>query len=203
MSSEQVAFRIYRELDRPARAVVDAWRALGCGYVDALLNARTLSRSAVPVRPPADPWTPRHAPRSLEMTRRLAAEHEAAHATVAAVLGVPVAQVTIDDHGGGLTLFEAASHMDTATITVAAEVWINEVRWRQFPGGDRGCSGDRRHLARHVDAFGAREASTRARAILHDNGDAVLALADRLIAAAVRLRSADRRPHVARPQRPR
>ena len=180
-SSEQIAFDAYKGLDPARRHVVDAWRALGCDWSEAVVNSRAVSEVLTPRRPPiGDVWTTRHAPRTPEMTRRLAAEHEAAHAVVASALGVPVVEVSIDERGGGETIFEAASAMDSATIAVAAEIWVDELRWRTYPGGDRGCSGDRRQLARHVDDFGARQACTRARAILRDNADAVLALADRL-----------------------
>ena len=51
--------------------------------------------------------------------RGKAAEHEAAHATVAEALGYRVHEIVVGDHGSGHVEYEQASRHDTAVIAVA------------------------------------------------------------------------------------
>jgi hypothetical protein len=109
---------------------------------------------------------------------RLCAEHEAAHAIVADALGVHVVDVEVRDDGNGETTHDFTSPRNKAAIAVAARVWIEHFRYREFPAGDTGCAGDHRAIAASVDGYGEREAIATAGRILRDHADAVMGLAD-------------------------
>lgn len=186
-SSEQIAWRMYRDLPAADRRVVDAWRELGNDWVTSLLNARVLTsgRRQVPADDPTEHFRRRYFP-DEELKRREVAEHEAAHAVVALALGVPVSEVTTvpDGEVGGSVTFRTSSRRATAIILAAAEVWITEFRWRTFPTvRESGFGDDRRKVleATGADAWQIQDAARRAREILADRRDEVLEMAQRLM----------------------
>ena len=80
--------------------------------------------------------------------RRMAAEHEAAHAVVARALGARVGLVELRADGSGRTCFDGVeSRSDRIAIAMAAEVWLHVFRTLEYPLGDRtGCAEDHRDL---------------------------------------------------------
>jgi hypothetical protein len=176
---------MYAKLDAQDRRAVDAWKDLGNDLVTALLNSQVLSAQQ-PRRFPADDiagFIDRVKGTDPDLIRQEAAEHEAAHAVAARALGVHVAEVTIAEDGTGATVFEETSREAAAVIAVAAQAWIGEFRALVFPTGVRGCSGDNRVLARSTggDGYNVDQARRRARLILGEQRDEVLALARRLV----------------------
>jgi hypothetical protein len=185
-TSEMVARRAYSALDERDRRAVDAWRSLGNDLIDALLNSDVLSRER-PRRVPADDvaeWSRRLLGTDEDLILQRTAEHEAAHAVVARALGLRLLDVSVSADGrSGETRYESAPESANAIIAVAAEVWISEVGGLVFPRGDAdGCREDVRVLVRSTggDAWAMREARRRARLILAESRDEVLALAEQL-----------------------
>jgi len=181
MSSEQEAWKLYGQLPEHDRHLVDAWHDLGNDWVTSLLNSGVLRTSGHRVRPDdarLEEFSRRRLnPCSPALIRQKVCEHEAAHAVTAQALGVRVVDISITEDGSGETTHEKASSEDSAVIAVAAQIWVEEFRAVEFPGGDSGCIGDRRALAWHVDDDGARLAARKARAILRERSDEVLRLA--------------------------
>jgi hypothetical protein len=179
-SSEQLAWDTYARLNVSDRELVDAWRAIGNDWVTSLLNSgvmRSSGRRTHPQDAAAQEWFRRR--REPLPARRLCAEHEAAHAIVAAALGVHVVDVEVrDDDGSGEATHVRTSPQNNAAIAAAGQVWIEHIRYREYPAGDPGCGSDRRAIAASVDGFGEREAILTARQILRDHADAVMGLAD-------------------------
>ena len=180
-SSEQLAWSAYADLPEHDRRLVAAWHDLGNDWMTSLLNSGVLGsvRRVHPDGAAVDEWSKRRlSPATPAVIRQRVCEHEAAHAIVAEHLGARVLDIEIvAEDSFGETTNEATEPRNSAVIAVAAQLWIEEHRWREFPAGDRGCAGDRRMLATHVDAVGEREAVVRARKILDEHGDQVLALA--------------------------
>jgi hypothetical protein len=187
-SSEQVAFDALKELSAPDRRLVEAWHDLGNDWVTSLVNSGVLGRThrTHPSDIQADTFESALEDRSRRLqvgpqrARRKAAEHEAAHATVAEALGYRVHEVVIGDHGSGHVEYEQASRKDTAVIAVAGGLWITAFRSAQYPEGDAGCGQDDRALAVAADQFDGRQATAQATQILREHRAAVLALADRV-----------------------
>ena len=67
-----------------------------------------------------------------QRARGKAAEHEAAHATVAEALGYRVHEIVVGDHGSGHVEYEQASRDDTAVIAVAGGLWITTFRSMRY-----------------------------------------------------------------------
>ncbi|MEW2135516.1 hypothetical protein AB0892_02710 [Streptomyces sp. NPDC005409] len=184
-SSEEVAWQLYAGLEVRDRRAVDAWRSLGNDLVTSLMNSRALG-SARPLCVPADDvvdWQRRQVGTDPDLVLARTAEHEAAHAVVARALGLHVAEVSISEDGqSGVTTYESAGRADTATVAAAAEVWIHEFRALAYPAGDAaGCREDMQVLVRNTAGdHDVREARRRARHILGERRDEVLALAARL-----------------------
>ncbi len=185
-SSEEVAWQLYAGLELRDRRAVDAWRSLGNDLVTSLMNSRALG-SARPLRVPADDvvdWQRRQLGTDPELVLARTAEHEAAHAVVARALGLHVADVFIGEDGrDGVTTYETADRDETATVAAAADVWITEFRALAYPSGDAaGCREDMRVLVRNTDGdHDVHRARRRARVILGERRDEVLALAARLV----------------------
>ena len=181
MSSEQEAWKLYGQLPEHDRRLVDAWHDLGNDWVTSLLNSGVLRTSGHRVRPDdarLEEFSRRRLnPLSPALVRQKVCEHEAAHAVVAEVVGVRVVDIEVGEDGSGATTYEKASSERSAAIAAAAQVWIEEFRGLEFPGGDSGCIGDRRALAWHVDDDGARLAARKARGMLRERSDEVLRLA--------------------------
>ncbi|MEW2421264.1 hypothetical protein AB0911_12040 [Streptomyces nigra] len=186
MSSEQTAWKIYAGLNAKDRRAVDAWRDLGNDMVTSLLNADVL-RSDAPRRLPSDDtaeWRRRMLGTDADLVVQRTAEHEAAHAVVARALGVRVVEISMaEDCRSATTTYEQASRESTAIIAAAASEWIHGFRALAFPNGDEsGCRDDMRKLARSTgaDAYAMDQACRRARLILGERRDEVLALAQQL-----------------------
>lgn len=113
-----------------------------------------------------------------DQARRLACEHEAAHAVVAAELGLTVGRVALGADGSGYTNISHTDPDTKAVVLIAPTVWVDFLRHRQYPHGDtRGCSNDVARLRASTSAFGIRIAGDRAREILQRKASTVLALA--------------------------
>jgi hypothetical protein len=180
--SEQTAWALYGELSGPDRHLVEAWRALGNDWVTSVLNSGVLRRGGRRMHPNDaavdDWWSRRDAQSSPAGMRHRAAEHEAAHVIVAEALGVHVHDVRLFEDGSGETTHEGTSPDNNAAIAAAGYVWVEQLRFREFPDPrDIECREDRRKIAGLVDAFGARQAATKARNILREHSSEVLRLA--------------------------
>jgi hypothetical protein len=178
-TSEQVAWSMLAEMDEHDRRLVEAWQGLGCDLVESMLNSGVLRRGGRRVHPrdaETDAWLSRR--RNPHSPRREGAEHEAAHAIVAEALGYRVVDIEVREDGNGETEYERASAEDGAAIACAAQIWLEELRFREYPGGAGGCSKDQRAVLARTDDFGAHRAAQTARRILRDRRDEVLRLAD-------------------------
>jgi hypothetical protein len=180
--AEQVAWQLYGQLLAPDRHLVDAWRSLGNDWTTSLLNSGVLRRGGRRVHPNdaavSDWWSRRDAQSSPAGKRHRAAEHEAAHAIVAEALGVHVHDVRLFEDGSGETTHEGTSPDRNAAIAAAGYVWVEQLRFREFPDPrDIECREDRRKIAGLVDAFDARQAAAKARNILREHSSEVLRLA--------------------------
>jgi hypothetical protein len=201
-STEQTAKQLYDELPTHAKIRVMNWRRLGNSWTDSLLNSGALSNRNTSTYP----LNPSEAARQElsdeihgallaqqvryalpdEVSRRYqTAHHETAHLVVAMALSKTVRSISIstDNPSSGLCQYErGATPLETATICVAPIVWLEQV-YRDFPyfmpWGASGCEKD---LQKAHDAAGWEidKASEQARAILADNYDAVVVIADRL-----------------------
>lgn len=190
-TSEETAFRIYGELSKQDRRLVDAWRALGNDYFTALLNSGVLgtTRRSHPAnrertsREQVEEFFARQqAHNNAGRQRRMVAEHESAHAVTARALGLDVGRLTIGNDGSGRCQFEFSSPTNTAVIAAAPVIWGSSPWSTTFPlDGDRGCAEDLRRLAACTDTFGARTAWRRAVEILKAHRADVHALADDLV----------------------
>lgn len=125
-------------------------------------------------------WERRRTPPDVVRRARLVAEHEAAHATVAAALGLDVGKVWTNAFGAGLTEFGPGDDRQTAIVAAAPAVWVDLFRAEHFPEGDVvGCSGDMARL--RAVAFGAQDAARLAYRLLSGRRGLVLALAEQLL----------------------
>lgn len=120
-------------------------------------------------------FTPPDVKRRLE----LVAEHEAAHGVVADALGVRVGELRAGPDGGATTYSsDGVARQDHVVIALAGTIWISLFRSMQYPEGDANrCVEDRRTVAFHADAWGAREARRRVHDILSTRTAQVLDLA--------------------------
>jgi hypothetical protein len=184
VSSEQIAREIYEKLGERDRQAVDAWRALGNDWAASLLNSGVLSqnRGGRPADDVAD-WQRRMLGTDPALVRQLTCEHEAAHAVVAHALGLRGIEAEIDEGGRtGRTRYEKGTRAASSVIAIAPTVWVNEFRWSVFPAGDNGCDSDMRQLVRATSGWHHEvlDAQRRARVVLGEYRDLVLATADRL-----------------------
>ena len=135
---------------------------------------------------------------------RILCEHEAAHAAVASVLGLPVEEVRVDqpsDGEDGRCLFQAGEeqHLEAAAVAAAPRVWIRGFRGTVF-GRDAnvGDGPDRmiltQELIKYTEALPVLERmrenqrlryviDTKVRDILCEYGDEVMRIADELQAS--------------------
>ncbi|MEU8312915.1 hypothetical protein [Micromonospora sp. NPDC049033] len=111
------------------------------------------------------------------MSLRLVAEHEAAHAVVAAYYGVHVEQVEATAGRGRTRCGPAASPRHDAAIDAAGDVWDREFTTQ--PYRDAACS-DLLRLERGVGAAGVWQARRDARKALTIHQTAVRRMADQL-----------------------
>jgi hypothetical protein len=182
-SREQVAKAAYLKLPVADKLLVMPWRELGNSWEDSMLSSGVASgpRPSTPFR-----RSPAEFDRQQESDRL--AEHEAAHGVVALSLGRNVGRLEInpnDATGGSCTYQRADDPMENAIIALAGKVWLEQIRYRDFdlPWGATGCDGD---LQTAYDAVGhdmsylLGRAFKRCKAILKDNYEAVLILADKL-----------------------
>lgn len=111
---------------------------------------------------------------------RACAEHEAAHAVVAAHFGAPVHEVTATARGDGSTIYDAGrvNRLQQAAITAGADLWNRELG--TVPYQDLGCL-DLATFEREHGLGPLWQAERVARQILTARRAAVLALADRLV----------------------
>lgn len=133
-----------------------------------------------------DAYLRRVTPPGAERMARLVAEHEAAHAVVAAELGLGVGRVVVRADGSGYTEFRRESGVmdrrERAAVVAAAAVWVEHVRGEFFPEGDTGgCAHDVAQLRARRDAFGVQDAARMAHQVLRRNGNKVLRLAEALL----------------------
>jgi len=112
-----------------------------------------------------------------EFARSLA-EHEAAHAVVAAHFGHPVTRIWIGANAGA-TLWDSvlASNAERAAVTAAGDLWNREFGTIAYR--DLSCD-DLERLVRQTGVGGVWHARRLARSVLTARRRAVLALADRL-----------------------
>jgi hypothetical protein len=205
-STERDAKAEYLQLPTRRKLLALPWRELGCSWEDAMINSGVRSD---PHPEPVFPRTPSEAARQRESDRldelalarrvrnlgpdetterRQSAEHESAHGVVALSLGRNVGRLEInanDASGGTCTYRKSDDPMDNAVIALAGKVWLEQFRYLEFdlPWGATGCEAD---LERAYEAVGhdmswlLGRAFARCKAILSDNREAVLILADKL-----------------------
>lgn len=180
-TSEQIAWRMYGELGAPDRRTVDTWRKLGNDLTTSLLNSGVLTGRRHSAGDPSETLG-RLASRDGEHTLQLTAEHEAAHAVVARMLGLGPVTAEIDDDLSGRTYYPEASRKAKAIVAAASEIWITQFRYHAFPGGDRdGCRRDLRDLIANTNGdMDVLDAQSRAHAILSEYREDVLAAACQL-----------------------
>ncbi len=112
------------------------------------------------------------------MSLRRSAEHEAAHAVLAAHFGLRVLLVEARSGGDGLTRIDGTvGTAQQAAVVAAGDLWERE--FCRLPYEDASCS-DLARLERSVGATGVWQARRDARAVLTRRREAVLHLADRL-----------------------
>lgn len=178
-SSEQVAWGMYARLNEGDRRAVDAWRSLGNGMVDSLLNSGVLGGGR---SEPAADWY-RRSLNPDDVVRQNTCEHEAAHAVVAHALGQGDVSATVEADGrSGLTTYRSTNRVARAVVAAAPEVWITEFRFREFPAVTRHeFSHDLGVLLRNTDGdHDVVTARRHARVILGEYREQVLAAADAL-----------------------
>jgi hypothetical protein len=203
-SAEQIAKRAYDELPTRDKMLVMQWRELGNSWQDSMLSSGVCSGP----RPSASyRLSPAEAARQAEsdrlneilLARRVrnllpdecsrryqGAHHESAHAIVVLALGKALRSISIgDDPSGGLCTFaKGSTPFEIATICVAPIVWIEQVFYRQFPyylpNGATGCDSDLRKAHEAVGGWELDKAFKQCRAILKENFDSVVAVADAL-----------------------
>lgn len=112
----------------------------------------------------------------MSLSLRLIAEHEAAHAVVAAHYGVKVFEVWATAARGKTVHGDCPQHEDVA-IAAAGDLWNRE--FGAVPYRDGSC-GDLAYLERTVSAAGVWQARRDARAVLTRRRSSVLALAARI-----------------------
>jgi hypothetical protein len=201
-STEQTSKALYDQLPTRQKIAVVNWRRLGNSWTDSLLNSGALSNRNTSTYPISPSEAARHE-LSDELHEALLAQqvryalpdevsrrcetshHEAAHATIVMALGKTLRSISIntDNPSSGLCEYErGATPLETATICLAPIVWLEQV-YRDFPyylpWGATGCEKD---LQKAHEAVGWEidKAWKQARAILADNYNAVIAIADRL-----------------------
>jgi hypothetical protein len=205
-STEQRAKAIFDKLTvRKQMSVLD-WRELGNNWQDSLLGSGVLCESGSyrltateaarqEIYDRVHAATIERRLHNLQLLhpdevsfRKETAEHESSHCVVAMSLGRHVRSVSIDDDdpsAGRCRYSEnAGTPLETAIISVAPIVWIEQIRYREFrhlPRGATGCENDlkRAHAAVGYDMqWNLGKAFRRAHAILEDNFDAVMSVAE-------------------------
>jgi hypothetical protein len=200
-STEQISKSVYDALPAHKKTRAMNWRRLGNSWTNSILNSGVLApdqprRFANPSdaarQQLADELTEKRLAREVrhslpdECSRRYqTAHHESAHGVVALSFNRALRFISIspDNPSSGLCEYaRGATPLETATICIAPVVWLEQV-YRDFPyylpWGATGCEKD---LQKAHDAVGweINKAFTWARAILTDNRDAVIAIADQL-----------------------
>jgi hypothetical protein len=206
-SAEQAAKRAYDELPTREKLRVMEWRQLGNSWADSLLNSGALSSPRQPAYPLSPTEAARQelsnqfnekllAQRMKRLLpdevshRRETAEHEAAHAVCVLAFGKALRSISIndDDPSGGLCSYERGlTPLETAITCVAPIVWLEQIRYQEFPhylaNGATGCESDLRKAQVAVGCdmnFELGRAFRKARELLLDEYDSVMAIGDRL-----------------------
>lgn len=167
---------VFTELPWQHKDLVREWLAAGHDLHSALLNSNVLGQG--------EPISPREARRAAIRVndQREAAEHEAAHATVAAALGLDVISAKVSEDGSGECVYAKGTKLETAIVRMAGELWIDQLRGKsEFPYGAKGLEGDHRALAEISDAFILRSAIIDCTAILAQNREIVLDTAAQIL----------------------
>lgn len=158
-STESIARAAYLELPAADQVLVNSWRRLGNSWFDSVVNSGVLASTGRRIRP-EDAARTREYDRLTELiareqarigligeelSRKEAAQHEAAHTIVAQSFGLEVRLAHIQPGGSGQCLYEPAkSSFQTAAISLAGELWIEVFGSRVFLSGPSGCEADRR-----------------------------------------------------------
>jgi hypothetical protein len=173
--SERGAREVFHDLSWRQKDVVSEWLAAGHDLPDAILGSNVLGQG--------EPVTPREARwQQLRIRdKKENSEHEAAHAVVAAALGLDVISAKISEDGSGECTYVKGTKLQTATVRMAGELWIDQFRAQQFPYGAKGLEGDHRALAAIGDVFILRSAMAHCTAILSQNREIVLGTAAQIL----------------------
>jgi hypothetical protein len=173
--SERGAREVFHDLTWRQKDVVSEWLAAGHDLPDAILGSNVLGTG--------EPITPREARwQALRANdKREVAEHEAAHCTVAAAVNLDVISAQIFEDGSGECTHVKGTKLQTATVRMAGELWIDQFRAQQFPYGAKGLEGDHRALAAIGDVFILRSAMAHCTAILAQNREIVLGTAAQIL----------------------
>lgn len=203
-SQEQLAWSQFWKLDVRDQMNVLDWMVLGNSCQDSMVSSGVLTGP----RPATGRVTPQEAAKQRtydkefgklverrvrnllpnEISRRReTAEHESAHAIIVMSFGRALLRsisINSDNPSGGLCTYEKGSTpFETATIAVAPIVWLEQIRFAEFPhymsNGATGCESDLKR-ARVAAGWELDRAFKCCREILLDNYDSVLAVADKL-----------------------
>jgi hypothetical protein len=142
---------------------------------DALLRSNALGPGDLVTVQDAD-----HEERRIRDRRELA-EHESAHGTVAAALGLRVKSLRIaDDQFDGECAHVGGTPLENAIVTMAGELWVDKFRKAEFPYGPHGLQSDHEALSEIGDVLILRTALGHCMEILKQNRAIVLATADKV-----------------------
>jgi hypothetical protein len=203
-SNEQRAKAAFDKLTIREQMTVLDWRELGNNWQDSLIGSGVLCESGYrltateaarqQIYDQVHAATVERRLHNLQLLhpdettlRRETAEHESSHCVVAMSLGRNVRSVTIDDNdpsAGRCRYSEAGTPLETAVISVAPIVWMEQIRFREFRHLPRGATGCENDLKRAQAAVGydmqwnLGKAFRAAHAILEDNFDAVISVAE-------------------------
>jgi hypothetical protein len=207
-SNEQRAKAAFDKLTVREQMTVLDWRELGNNWQDSLIGSGVLCESGnyrltatetarQQVYDQVHSATVTRRLHNLQLLhpdetslRRETAEHEASHCVVAMSLGRNIRSVSIDDDdpsAGRCRYSKAGTPLETAIISVGPIVWLEQIRYREFRHLLRGATGCESDLKRAQAAVGYDmqwgfgelwKAFRQAHAILEDNFDAVMSVAE-------------------------